>query len=92
MTSHPLFQDCGNPITNTQDTLPLIDDELDLLADRVPLAGLDIVELGCGAARLARTLLARHPDCRVTGLEVDARQHAKNLAAPQQGLHFVTSG
>lgn len=72
-----------------QTQLPLIDDELDLLAALVPLADQDIIELGCGAARLARDLLARHPDSRVTGVEVDARQHVKNLAAPQRGLRFV---
>jgi SAM-dependent methyltransferase len=74
------------------DTLPLIDDELDVLADLVPLAGQNVIELGCGAAKLARTLLERHPDSRVTGLEVDARQHAKNVAAPQHGLRFVAGG
>ncbi len=63
-----------------------------MLAALVPLAGQDIVELGCGAAQLARALLLRHPDSRVTGLEVDQRQHAKNLAAPQAGLHFVAGG
>lgn len=73
-------------------TQALIDDELDVLADLVPLGGQDIVELGCGGAHLARTLLARHPDSRVTGLEVDERQHAKNLAAPQAGLEFVAAG
>ncbi|HSQ71976.1 MAG TPA: class I SAM-dependent methyltransferase [Rubrivivax sp.] len=66
-----------------------IDDELEVLAGLVPLAGQDIVELGCGAAKLARALLERHPDSRVTGLEVDTRQHAKNLAAPQAGLRFL---
>ena len=66
-----------------------IDDELDVLAALVPLAGQDIVELGCGAAQLARALLLRHPDSRVTGLEVDQRQHALNLAAPQPGLRFA---
>jgi ubiquinone/menaquinone biosynthesis C-methylase UbiE len=70
----------------------LVDDELDVLAELVPVAGRDIVELGCGAAKLARTLLERHPDSRVTGLEVDERQHAKNLAAPQPGLDFVAGG
>ena len=72
--------------------MPLIDDELQLLADLVPLAGQKIIELGCGAAQLARALLARHPDASVVGLEVDARQHAKNLALPQPGLHFVAAG
>ena len=70
----------------------LVDDELDVLAALVPVAGRDIVELGCGAAKLARALLDRHPDTRVTGLEVDERQHAKNLATPQPGLQFVAAG
>ncbi len=70
----------------------LVDDELDVLASLVPVAGQDIVEPGCGAAGLARSLLARHPDSQVTGLEVDERQHAKNLASPQPGLHFVAGG
>ena len=69
--------------------LPLVDNELDVLGALVPLDGQDIVELGCGAAELARALLRRHPNSRVTGVEVDARQHAKNLAAPQPGLTFV---
>jgi ubiquinone/menaquinone biosynthesis C-methylase UbiE len=70
----------------------LIDDELDVLASLVPLAGQDIIELGCGGAGLARALLVRHPDTRVTGLEVDERQHAKNLASAQAGLKFVAAG
>ncbi|HPP82637.1 MAG TPA: class I SAM-dependent methyltransferase [Rubrivivax sp.] len=72
--------------------LALVHDELDLLAELVPIDGREIIELGCGAARMARTLLERHPGCRVTGLEVDARQHAKNLASPQPGLRFVAAG
>jgi len=74
------------------DTHPLIDDELELLAALVPLADQDIIELGCGAARLARDLLTRWPGSRVTGLEVDERQHAKNLTSPQPGLRFVAGG
>jgi SAM-dependent methyltransferase len=73
-------------------TPPLIDDELEVLADLLPLAGQRIVELGCGAAQLSRALLARHADSRVIALEVDERQHAKNLAAPQAGLDFVAAG
>jgi SAM-dependent methyltransferase len=80
MTPHP----AASPV--------LIDDELSLLAELVPLAGQRIVELGCGNAHLARTLLSRYPDSRVTGLEVDERQHAKNLASPQAGLDFVAAG
>ena len=73
-------------------TPSLIDDELEVLADLLPLAGQRIVELGCGAAQLSRALLARHADSRVTALEVDERQHAKNLAAPQARLDFVAAG
>ncbi|MDE2396937.1 MAG: class I SAM-dependent methyltransferase [Burkholderiales bacterium] len=74
------------------ENLPRVDDELDLLADLLPLAGQDVIELGCGAAALARALLQRHPDSRVVGLETDERQHAKNLASPQAGLRFVAAG
>lgn len=72
-------------------TQPLIEDELSLLAELVSLRGQRIIELGCGNAHLARTLLARFGDSRVTGLEVDERQHAKNLASPQAGLDFVAA-
>ena len=78
------------PTTDT--ATPLIADELDLLATLVPLAGQRIIELGCGAAQLARALVLRHPDSHITALEVDARQHAKNLAAPQAGISFVAAG
>lgn len=71
----------------------LVPDELELLAGLLPLArGLDVIELGCGSARLARALLRRFPGSHVTGLEVDARQHEKNLADPQPGLSFIAAG
>jgi SAM-dependent methyltransferase len=74
------------------DPAVLVEDELDVLAALVPLAGQDIIELGCGNAALARALLRRHPDSHVAGLEVDTRQHAANLAAPQAGLTFIAAG
>lgn len=77
-------------MSTMQPPLPVIENELDLLADLLPLAGSRIIELGCGAAKLARTLLARFPDCQLTGVEIDARQHAKNLGAPQERLTFVS--
>jgi SAM-dependent methyltransferase len=72
--------------------LPTVDDELDLLAGLMALDQRDIIELGCGAAQLARSLLDRYPGSRVTGLEVDERQHAKNLALSRPGLSFVAGG
>ena len=73
------------------DDLPLLRDELELLADLVPLQGQRLLELGCGNARLARSLLERFADSEVVGLEVDAVQHAKNLAAPQDRLQFLAA-
>jgi ubiquinone/menaquinone biosynthesis C-methylase UbiE len=73
-------------------THELVHDELDLLAAMVPLDGQRIIELGCGAAQLARALLKRNPGSRVTALEVDERQHAKNLANPLERLDFVVAG
>ena len=70
----------------------VIANELDLLSELVPLAGVRLVELGCGNARLARELLERHADAEVVGLEVDERQLARNLAAPQERLQFVGAG
>lgn len=80
-------------MTTTMPTAQNISDDLTLLEALLPLRSQRIIELGCGNAHLARDLLERHPDCQVTGLEVDAKQHAKNLAAPQHPrLKFVAAG
>lgn len=76
----------------TSSTWPLIRNELQVLSELVPMEGRRIIELGCGNARLARQLLDTYPTSHVTGLEVDERQHAKNLAAPQERLSFVAAG
>ena len=74
-------------------TTPLFSDELDLLQSLAdPALHPRIIELGCGAAALSRALLRRFPACEVTALEVDQRQHAKNLLSPQPGLNFVAAG
>jgi ubiquinone/menaquinone biosynthesis C-methylase UbiE len=73
----------------------LIRDELALLAALVPLDGAALIELGCGAADLARRLVAAHAGACVLGLEVDERQMAKNLAQPEgtwAGIRFVQAG
>lgn len=72
------------------DDLPTLRDELDLLADLVPLAERRIIELGCGNARLARCLLQRYAGSQLVGLEVDEVQHAQNVANPQERLVFMT--
>jgi len=73
-------------------SVPLIDDELALLARLVSLPQTRLIELGCGAARLARDLVQGFTGAQVTGLEVDERQMAKNLAAPAvPGLNFVAA-
>lgn len=72
--------------------IPLIKNELQVLSELLPLESHDIIELGCGNARLARQLLQTYPSSHVTGLEVDARQHELNLASPQERLSFVAAG
>lgn len=62
--------------------MDLINDELDLLDSLVPLQGAQLIEAGCGAAQLARSLLRRHTDAHLVGIEVDERQLAKNLSEP----------
>lgn len=47
-----------------------VDDELDCLDAMVGLDQQHIIELGCGAAALARQLLTRFPRCQLTALEV----------------------
>ena len=74
------------------DDLPLIDNELDLLAEHVPLTGARVVELGYGAAALPRELVRRFAGSHVTALEVDARQHARNLATPDDQIGFLAAG
>jgi len=80
------------PANTSLDAPVRIDDELELIASVIDLRDRDIIELGCGKAQLARTLLARWPGNRIVGLEVDERQHAQNLAAPCPGLTFVHAG
>lgn len=70
----------------------LVNDEIDILAELVPAPGPQVIELGCGAARMARQMLQRWPGLRYVGLEVDAIQHARNLQDPPAGMRFVAAG
>ena len=74
-------------------SIPQITDELELLDGLVDLANHPrVIELGCGAAQLSRKLLERFAASEVTALEVDERQHAKNITQPQHRLRFVQAG
>lgn len=73
--------------------IPLVSNELDVLAAMLPLqhlaqhkAAVDVIELGCGSARLSRELLELGLARSVTALEVDTRQHAQNIAKPHPNL------
>jgi SAM-dependent methyltransferase len=86
-------------ISNSDTSVELVSNELDVLARLLPLqhfarhgAGLSAIELGCGNARLGRELRELGLVTRYTGLEVDERQHAKNLATPVAGMAFVQAG
>ncbi|WP_088286068.1 class I SAM-dependent methyltransferase [Ideonella sp. A 288] len=67
-------------------------DDFECLAAWVDLRGARVIELGCGAAALARRLVASVPGCTVTALEVDERQLALNQRTPAGGLRFVQAG
>lgn len=73
-------------------TAALITDELDVLATVWPQPSGEVIELGCGAARMARQMLARWPTLSYLGLEVDERQHALNIAEPAPGMRFALGG
>lgn len=67
---------------------PLIANELDVLAALWPAPTGRVIELGCGAARMARAMVERWPALTYLGLEVDTRQHAANLAEPPPRMEF----
>ncbi|WP_295399963.1 class I SAM-dependent methyltransferase [uncultured Thiocystis sp.] len=54
--------------------------ELEVIEDLLSVHGSRVLELGCGAAWTTRELVTRLGAYQVTATEVDAIQHAKNLA------------
>jgi len=52
-----------------------------LLAELLEFDGARVAELGCGKAELTLRLARLHPDAQFVAFEVDAVQHALNLAA-----------
>jgi ubiquinone/menaquinone biosynthesis C-methylase UbiE len=67
--------------------------EIEQAALLLPLEQARVLELGCGRAEFTRALAARYPASRITAMEVDAIQHAKNLAAERPGnVAFAVGG
>ena len=62
--------------------------ELDLIAERLPLANATVLELGCGKAQMTRRIAERFPTARIIATEVDQIQHANNLET-QRSLSAV---
>ncbi len=61
--------------------------------EALPLEGADVLELGCGNGETSRAIATAQPSATVTALEVDAAQHALNLAGPQlPNLTFALGG
>jgi ubiquinone/menaquinone biosynthesis C-methylase UbiE len=61
-------------------TAALVCDEVELLAAELPLEGARILELGCGKAEKTRAIAQTGKAAAILALEVDAIQHARNLA------------
>lgn len=55
-------------------------DEFEMLARLLPWEGADVLELGCGRARVTRKLAEQLPIASMVATEVDLIQHQKNLA------------
>jgi SAM-dependent methyltransferase len=53
--------------------------EIEIIQEKLDLAGKSIIELGCGTAELTRLIAERYNDATVLALEVDEVQHAHNL-------------
>lgn len=54
-------------------------DELQVIAELLPLDGARLLELGCGAAEKTRQIVEHSDVSQIVGAEVDQVQHQKNL-------------
>jgi len=76
----------GGPVLDERELL----DALPLAATGTPARA---IELGCGTARQTRLLAAGGRFAAILALEVDRRQHEKNLAIDDlPGVHFALGG
>jgi len=81
-----MFDPADDLITDARDLGA--SDEARVLASVLPLAGLEVVDVGCGGGRVARQLVTR--GATVLGVEPDPVQAARNREAePVAGLSFA---
>jgi ubiquinone/menaquinone biosynthesis C-methylase UbiE len=67
--------------------------ELDLIAQHLPLENATVLELGCGKAQMTRRIAERFPVARIIATEVDQIQHANNLASEHPAsIEFKAGG
>jgi ubiquinone/menaquinone biosynthesis C-methylase UbiE len=67
--------------------------ELELILSELPLKGSKILELGCGRAEKTRAIAQTGLPEKLVALEVDIRQHEKNLTLePLPGVEFTLGG
>ena len=70
-----------------------IENELDVIADLLPLSGARVLELGCGAADKTRQIADGTDIAEIVAAEVDQLQHRKNLSiADLPRVSFVPYG
>lgn len=67
--------------------------EVEIYESQLELDDMKILELGCGKADHTRNIAQAHPSAQVIAAEVDAIQHAKNLASePPSNIRFADFG
>ncbi|NKB96937.1 MAG: methyltransferase domain-containing protein [Pseudomonadales bacterium] len=69
-----------------------IEEEMAVIQRLVPLEGVKILELGCGAAEKTKQISALSDTVQVTAAEIDQVQHAKNLETKVARVTFKSYG
>jgi len=76
-----------------QENIRTVCNEPEVWERLLPLDHADILELGCGTAELTRQIAEKGTDRRITAMEVDKIQHAKNLQVNGlPNVNFVAGG
>jgi len=76
-----------------QDHIERVCAEQDIWTEQLNFHDADVLELGCGTAVLTRQIAESCPSCRITAMEVDAIQHAKNMQITDlKHVQFIAGG